>query len=222
MGRAPTETKQKLINTAQELIWSESYNAVSVDDICSKAGVNKGSFYHYFPSKAHLALETMNSCMGEMMTIYNDIFSAARPPVERFELLAQHVIDQQKKISEELGHVCGCPFATLGSELAAQDKGIAEKVADICSKKTAYYENALRELVAAELIASDTDIKAKASGIMALTVGQLINARIMNDLTYLENHFKRSLFDFIGLQTAKEQKTDQSVKYTNKKEEEHV
>lgn len=56
MGRAPTNTKTKLIETATDLIWRDSYGSVSVDDICAQTGVKKGSFYHYFPSKAHLAL----------------------------------------------------------------------------------------------------------------------------------------------------------------------
>jgi TetR/AcrR family transcriptional repressor of nem operon len=55
MPRPPTGTRQKLIDTATDLIWTSSYGSVSVDDICHTAGVKKGSFYHYFPSKHDLA-----------------------------------------------------------------------------------------------------------------------------------------------------------------------
>lgn len=199
MGRAPTNTKQKLIDTARELIWSESYNAVSVDDICKKSDVKKGSFYHYFPSKAHLALETMDACMEETKLKYDDIFSPTRPPLERFELMARHVIEQQKEISEELGHVCGCPFATLGSELAAQDKEIGEKISSICAKKAAYYENALRDLVAEGAIASDTDVAVKADEIFAFIIGHLIMARIKNDLSFIEKNLEHALLSLIGI-----------------------
>ncbi|PCI57222.1 MAG: TetR family transcriptional regulator [Alphaproteobacteria bacterium] len=199
MGRAPTNTKQKLIDTARELIWSESYNAVSVDDICKKSDVKKGSFYHYFPSKAHLALETMDACMEETKLKYDDIFSPTRPPLERFELMARHVIEQQKEISKELGHVCGCPFATLGSELAAQDKEIGEKISNICAKKSAYYESALRDLVAEGAIASDTDIEVKANEIFAFIIGHLIMARIKNDLSFIEKNLEHALLNLIGI-----------------------
>ncbi len=200
MARAPTDTRAKLIETATELIWSESYNAVSVDEICKKAGVQKGSFYHFFPSKAHLALATMDSCMQETKAKYDDIFSAARPPMERFTLMAQHIIDQQKEISAQLGHVCGCPFATLGSELAVKDAEISEKITSICASKTAYYESALRDLAAAGQLDMDTDIELKASEIFAFIIGQLIMARIKNDLGFIENNLERALFDLIGLQ----------------------
>lgn len=199
MGRAPTDTKQKLIDTATDLIWRQSYNAVSVDEICKAAGVKKGSFYHYFPSKAHLALETMDSCMQETIEKYNDFFSATRPPIQRFALMARYVLDQQREISKELGHVCGCPFATLGSELAAQDKEIGEKITGALEVKSAYYESALRDLVAEGTISANTDIKQKANEIFAYIIGQLIMARIKNDLDFLESGLEKGLFDLIGV-----------------------
>lgn len=199
MGRSPTDTRQKLIETATDLIWSESYNAVSVDEICKKAGVKKGSFYHFFPSKAHLALETMDSCMQETKIHYDDIFSSTRPPLERFQRMVAYTIDQQKEISAQLGHVCGCPFATLGSELAAQDDGIGKKITDICAKKTAYYQSALRDLIAEGVINPHMDVAVKANEIFSFIIGQLIMARINNDLNFMENNLERALFDLIGV-----------------------
>ncbi len=37
-----------------------AYHAVSVDEICTRANVKKGSFYHFFDSKMNLALQTMD------------------------------------------------------------------------------------------------------------------------------------------------------------------
>lgn len=198
MGRKPTDSKQKLIETALELIWLESYNAVSVDEICKKAGVQKGSFYHYFPSKAHLALETMDDCVQQHIFKYDELFSDDIPPLQRFSRMAHYIIEQQKEVSEQLGHVCGCPFATLGSELATQDEEIAGKITNICAQKTVYYERTLQELVDQGVINKNTDIKAKADEIFALIAGQLIMARIKNDIGYLENSLENALFDLIG------------------------
>jgi len=50
------ETKNELLNAALAVIRSKGYSATTVDDICRKAGVSKGSFFHYFPSKEHLAI----------------------------------------------------------------------------------------------------------------------------------------------------------------------
>lgn len=55
MGRTST-AKEKLLDVAFKLIWDQSYGSVSVDDICQQAEVKKGSFYHFFESKAELAI----------------------------------------------------------------------------------------------------------------------------------------------------------------------
>ncbi len=46
------KTRAKIIETAQRLIAERDYENVSVDDIVNECGVAKGTFYHYFSSKA--------------------------------------------------------------------------------------------------------------------------------------------------------------------------
>ena len=54
-------TRERLIDTTQRLLWSDGYAGVSVDRICKEAGVKKGSFYHFFPSKEDLVLEALDA-----------------------------------------------------------------------------------------------------------------------------------------------------------------
>jgi TetR/AcrR family transcriptional repressor of nem operon len=50
------ESKTKLLDAALHVIRVKGYAATTVDDICHKAGVTKGSFFHHFKSKDELAL----------------------------------------------------------------------------------------------------------------------------------------------------------------------
>src|SRR5437868_15137540 len=50
------DSKTKLMDAALQLIRTKGYAATTVDDICHKAGVTKGSFFHHFKSKDELAL----------------------------------------------------------------------------------------------------------------------------------------------------------------------
>ena len=50
------ETKLKLLNAALSVIRTKGYAAMRVEDICTAAGVTKGGFFHYFPSKEDLAV----------------------------------------------------------------------------------------------------------------------------------------------------------------------
>ena len=47
-------TKRKLFETAIELFAQKPYEQVTVQDICSAAGVSVGAYYHHFKSKSDI------------------------------------------------------------------------------------------------------------------------------------------------------------------------
>lgn len=48
--------KQKLLDAALALIREKGFSAMTVDDLCGRAGVTKGAFFHYFKSKDELGV----------------------------------------------------------------------------------------------------------------------------------------------------------------------
>lgn len=68
------QSKTKLLDAALHVIRAKGYAATTVDDICHKAGVTKGSFFHHFKSKDELALAAA-SYWGTI----TDAFFAAAP-----------------------------------------------------------------------------------------------------------------------------------------------
>ena len=53
------ETRNLIKASAVSMFCQNGYDAASVGDICSQAGVSKGAFYHHFPSKQALFLSIM-------------------------------------------------------------------------------------------------------------------------------------------------------------------
>lgn len=51
-----TTSREKLLEAATILIRTKGYSATTVDDLCQKAGVSKGTFFHNFKSKEELAV----------------------------------------------------------------------------------------------------------------------------------------------------------------------
>ncbi len=47
-------TKNKIYETAIQLIRTKGYSNVTIDEICEKSGVTKGAFYYHFSSKKDL------------------------------------------------------------------------------------------------------------------------------------------------------------------------
>ncbi len=195
----PNNTKQKLIDTAWELLWTSSYGAVSVEDICKAAGVKKGSFYHFFPSKVDLAIASMEETFASVKPEYDAMFSASNPPLQRFSDLAAHMIAGQEDAAKRFGKVCGCPCISLGSEMAGQEAAVRQAFDQIFARKERYYENAIRDLIAENLIPPDTDAKAKAAELSTFIVGQLTVARIQNDLVALTRNLKAGMFKVLGV-----------------------
>jgi len=85
---AQHDSKTKLLDAALQVIRAKGYAATTVEDICSQAGVTKGSFFHHFKSKDDLALSA--TAHWEAMT--EGFFSAApyhepSDPLDRYKLI---------------------------------------------------------------------------------------------------------------------------------------
>ncbi|SFC47488.1 TetR/AcrR family transcriptional regulator [Clostridium uliginosum] len=50
-------TKGKIYNIATELMQKKGYDNITIQNICEKAGVSVGTFYHYFESKNDILIE---------------------------------------------------------------------------------------------------------------------------------------------------------------------
>jgi TetR/AcrR family transcriptional repressor of nem operon len=183
MGR-PSDTKEKLLQVAFDLIWNQSYGSVSVDHICERARVNKGSFYHFFPSKSNLAIEAYEENWRERQPELDRIFSPQIPPLERLERFCKNIYDRQKQKAEKYGHICGCPYASLGTELATQDEKIRAKAEELMDRYIRYIESALRDAQRQGLVAI-ADPPVAARRVYSIIIGMLIQAKVRNNLGVL-------------------------------------
>lgn len=191
----------------------DGYHAVSVDDICARAGAKKGSFYHFFDSKEGLTLQAMDYHFQKSKNVCDDIFSSAFPPEERFQNFFEYIYRTQANLHKKLGHVCGALSITLGSEMVCHDD-IRKKAGEIIYSYEKYYECALADLVFSGKIRADTNIKTMSSNVNCYIIGKITIARIHNSLDFLKNlNLGTSNFvgsDFIQLNLLKNSDHDAS------------
>src|SRR5437868_9285970 len=114
MGRV-SDAKERLMKAVLELLWTGSYGTTTIDQICEKAGVKKGSFYYFFESKADLAVAALEVACEQKRQEMDSIFSASVPPLDRVRRFCEFVYTKQIQIRDEYGSVLGCPLCTLGS-----------------------------------------------------------------------------------------------------------
>jgi TetR/AcrR family transcriptional repressor of nem operon len=195
------DTKERLLDTALELISTESYGSVSVDDICEKAKVKKGSFYYFFPSKCDLAIAAFERCWEKIKPDLDRIFSVQVPPIKRMTDYFDAVYAKEKEKMDRVGHACGCPFTSIGSEQGTQDEKLRKGVLQILERIKVYFESALRD-AANEGLIKVSDVKQKADELFAFYLGLSTQVRIMNSLEPLKN-VRPALFGLIGADAVK-------------------
>ncbi len=196
MGRV-SNAKERLMAAVLELIWTGSYGNTTIDHICEKAGVKKGSFYYFFESKADLAVTALEANWRVKRAELDSIFSATVPPLERLHKYCDFSYHFQSEMKSKYGRVLGCPLFTLGSEVCMQEDRLRRKIQEMLADKCKYLESAIRDAHASGVIDAP-DAEAKARMILAYYEGLLTQARIQNDVNVLRDT-ARGIYDMLGV-----------------------
>ena len=199
MGRV-SDAKERLMDAVRSLIWEGSYGSTTIDQICEKAAVKKGSFYYFFESKAELAAAAIEEECQRRRPDLDAIFSATVPPLDRLRKYCEYGFQLQSEMKCKCGCVLGCPLFTLGSEVSTREDALKKKVQQILDQKLKYLESAIRDAHGAGLIHAP-DAPAKAKMLFAYYQGLLTQALIDNDLGILADGV-RGTFELLGAKTA--------------------
>ena len=195
--RPESESKRKLLETAMEMIWESSYGSVSVEDICVRAGVNKGSFYHAFKSKSDLAVAAFERHWEHKQPKLDKIFSPLVPPLERLDNYCQMIIDDQKEKYASFGKMLGCPFCSVGCELSTQDEKIRLKAEEMSQRRLRYIESLVRDLAVAGYIEAG-DTMELAQEVRTYITGVLMQAKLENSMRRVER-LQQGIMRLLGL-----------------------
>lgn len=77
-------SRTRLLDAALHLIRAKGYAATAVDDICQRAGVTKGSFFHHFKSKDDLALAAVAHWESGTASLFAAVgYHQAEDPLDR-------------------------------------------------------------------------------------------------------------------------------------------
>jgi TetR/AcrR family transcriptional repressor of nem operon len=192
-----SDAKLRLMEGARTLIWENSYGSTSVDAICLKAGVRKGSFYHFFESKSTLAAEAIEADWQAKRARLDEMFSPQVPPLDRLRNYFDYIFDRQTAAHAKCGCVLGCPLLSIGCEVSTQDPLIRTKVQEILGRQLKYFETAIRDAHGEGSISAPNP-RSKARSLYALIQGALTQARILDDLEVIRDA-RLGVFDLLGI-----------------------
>jgi TetR/AcrR family transcriptional regulator, transcriptional repressor for nem operon len=133
-----------MLAAAKELSLARGYRATTVDTICEKAGLTKGSFYHFFESKEELGLAVLDwSLQRGGKILGNGPHQEIADPIERAMAFLEHLAN----CSWELWSG-GCPLGSFSLELADTNPRMQRAVSDMFQAVEDTFAERLEPLVA--------------------------------------------------------------------------
>lgn len=178
-----TDTRQRILSSARELIYASSYAEAGVAAICARAEVKKGSFYHFFPSKQALTLAVIDQVFEEMRAqLFDPVLGGSGSPFERLAGLMERLYAHQREVAERSGQVKGCPFGNLAAELSSQEEPIRDRIRRVFANMERAFAAILEEAIGAnELTADELDVATTARAMVAYLEGVMLLAKTRND-----------------------------------------
>lgn len=82
------ETAARILDAAADCFAQEGYDATGVAEICARAGVSKGAFYHHFPSKQSVFLTLLDRWLATLDQELNASREASANVSEALERMA--------------------------------------------------------------------------------------------------------------------------------------
>jgi TetR/AcrR family transcriptional repressor of nem operon len=167
-------TRTRLLDAALAVIRTKGYSATTVDDLCAKAGVTKGGFFHYFRSKEELAVAA-----AEYFSAQADHLFATAPfhdPADPVERLLAYVNFRKAILLGELPNYT-CLVGTMVQEVYETHPAICEACNRCISGHAATLEADIAEAIAARGLHPDWTAESLALYTQAVIQGAFILAK---------------------------------------------
>jgi TetR/AcrR family transcriptional repressor of nem operon len=106
-------TRRKLIDATTSLMLKRGFNATTVDEVCTEAGLTKGSFFHHFENKDDIGIAAVKA-WGEMgLSLYAEALKQPGEPLEQIHRIFEVMEDITKKCDP-----CVCLVGMVSQEMS--------------------------------------------------------------------------------------------------------
>lgn len=107
------DKRARLVAAASELVYRQGVARTTLADIADAADVVVGNVYYYFRTKDEIVAAVVHTHADQLTTSLTALERRHRSPRARLKALVGVLAERQESIARY-----GCPYGTLGSELA--------------------------------------------------------------------------------------------------------
>lgn len=119
-------TRDLIVETADELFYTQGFEATSFARIAGPLGLSRGNFYHHFKTKDHILDAVITRRRGITQAMLDDWQVVGDDPRDRILRFVRLLIVNRVRIM-----AFGCPVGTLCAELAKLDHDAQPRAAGI-------------------------------------------------------------------------------------------
>lgn len=172
---AGASVRDRLVAVAQMRFLRFGVAATGVDDICHDAGVTKGAFFHYFPSKHALVLEALRAWTAAGAEAF-----AAAPfwtdpdPVQR----VLGFVDHTCTLVQHSPLPMGCLLGTVAQEMGGADRAVCTTCAEGFDTWLAPFRQAMHEAAARHAPRAGVDADELVDLFLTIFEGALILGKV--------------------------------------------
>jgi TetR/AcrR family transcriptional regulator, transcriptional repressor for nem operon len=191
------QSKERILAGAKALFLSRGYAATTVEAICEKAELTKGSFYYFFDSKEELGLAVLDwSLRRGVQMLANGPHARIGDPVEKAFAFLEHL----EKCSPELWSG-GCLLGSFAVELADTNSRMQKAVAGMFQALADEFAEQVRPIAAQCRGKQSPSADELADALLGTVEGSIILAKAHRDPTRIPRAiraFRLSLATLIG------------------------
>jgi TetR/AcrR family transcriptional regulator, transcriptional repressor for nem operon len=196
---AREDTREKLVRCGTELLSEYGFHVTGIDEVLRAAGVAKGSFYHFFPSKQAFADAVIQNYREYSEHKLQRFFgNKDRAPLERIS----DFVEDSKRGMKKYNYKRGCLIGNLGQELGGVDDYFRHKLEEVVDSWEMVTTDCLREALAKGQIRPDADVESLSRFFWIGWEGAVLRAKLSRSGTPLEQFANVFLYAVISKRTS--------------------
>ena len=162
------DTRARLVEAMQELLWERGYVGTSPRAVQERAGAGQGSMYHHFTGKADLAAVALDRTAHELAARSEEVLGGPGTPMERLT----------ENLTRERDVLRGCRVGrmTHDPDVVADDR-LRAPIDEAFHRVRGRYADVLAEAVAAGELPASVDPVQVAATLVAVVQGGYVVAR---------------------------------------------
>jgi TetR/AcrR family transcriptional regulator, transcriptional repressor for nem operon len=178
-------SRERVIQTALHLFYTEGFHSVGTNQICSEAKVNKSTLYHLFPSKVDMILAALEVYANEVNRKFMQISRSKVPAKQKLEQIFETPFQTNQDLMEKFGNAKGCFVGNTALELAGGEERVRMYITQVFQTWAKTIEPVIEELTICQSQGSakdnNVDTLKVSHSIIAYLEGAILLAKAHND-----------------------------------------